>query len=156
LFEHQQSIAEVLQRSLLPESLADVPGLTMAARYLPGGAGQRVGGDWYDTVPLPGGRVALVIGDVAGRGVDAASMMGQLRSAVRAYVLEGGVPADALERLNRFLLSLAWDSMATACVLLLEPATGRIRFANAGHPPPLVLTPGGEVQALDEALAVPL
>ena len=72
-----------------PQSLPAVPGLAMAARYLPGGAGTRVGGDWYDTIALPGGRVALVIGDVAGRGVDAAAMMGQLRSALRAYVARG-------------------------------------------------------------------
>lgn len=156
LFERQQTIAEELQRSLLPQSLPVVPGLVMAARYLPGGAGTRVGGDWYDTVPLPGGRVALVIGDVAGRGVDAAAMMGQLRSALRAYILEGSTPAQALERLNRFMLSLMWDSMATACVLLLEPATGRLTFANAGHPPPHVLSPEGVARALSEPLAVPL
>ena len=88
------AIAEELQRSLLPARRCPrVPGLAMAARYLPGGAGTQVGGDWYDTIPLPGGRVALVIGDVAGRGIDAAAMMGQLRSALRAYALEGRRPA---------------------------------------------------------------
>jgi PAS domain S-box-containing protein len=156
LLERQQTIAEELQRSLLPQSLPVVPGLAMAARYFAGGAGTRVGGDWYDTIPLPGGRVALVIGDVAGRGVAAASMMGQLRSALRAYLLEGGGPAACLERLNRFLLSLSWDSMATACVLLLEPATGRLTYANAGHPPPLVLGEDGVARTLRESLAVPL
>jgi anti-sigma regulatory factor (Ser/Thr protein kinase) len=128
----------------------------MAARYLPGGAGTRVGGDWYDTIPLPGGRVALVIGDVAGRGVDAAAMMGQLRSALRAYVLEGAMPGTALEQLNRFMLSLSWDSMATASVLLLEPATGRLTYANAGHPPAHVLSPDGVARSLTEPLGVPL
>jgi PAS domain S-box-containing protein len=156
LLERQQTIAEELQRSLLPQSLPAVPGLAMAARYLPGGAGTRVGGDWYDTIPLPGGRVALVIGDVAGRGVDAAAMMGQLRSALRAYILEGATPAEALERLNRFMLSLAWDSMATASVLLLEPATGRLSYANAGHPPAHVLSPDGVARSLTEPLGVPL
>jgi PAS domain S-box-containing protein len=156
LLERQQTIAEELQRSLLPQSLPAIPGLAMAARYLPGGAGTRVGGDWYDTVPLPGGRVALVIGDVAGRGVDAASMMGQLRSALRAYILEGSTPGLALERLNRFMLSLSWDSMATACVLLLEPATGRLTYANAGHPPPHVLSADGVATSLTEPLGVPL
>jgi PAS domain S-box-containing protein len=156
LFERQERIAEELQRSLLPQTLPTVPGLEMAARYLPGGAGTRVGGDWYDTVALPGGRVAVVIGDVAGRGVDAAAMMGQLRSALRAYILEGGTPAQALERLNRFQLSLAWDSMATACVLLLEPATGRLTYANAGHPPPLILGPDGVARSLQDTLSVPL
>jgi PAS domain S-box-containing protein len=156
LFERQQTIAEELQRSLLPQSLPAIPGLAMAARYLPGGAGTRVGGDWYDTVPLPGGRVALVIGDVAGRGVDAASMMGQLRSALRAYILEGSTPGLALQKLNRFMLSLSWDSMATACVLLLEPASGRLVYANAGHPPPHVLSADGVATSLTEPLGVPL
>ncbi|HEX2084207.1 MAG TPA: SpoIIE family protein phosphatase [Solirubrobacteraceae bacterium] len=155
-FERQHGIAEELQRSLLPESLPVVPGLSMAARYFAGGAGTRVGGDWYDTVPLPGGRVALVIGDVAGRGVDAAAMMGQLRSALRAYALDGASPASALDRLNRFLLSLAWDSMATALVLVLEPATGRMTYANAGHPPPLVRGADGAPRSLKESLSVPL
>ena len=155
-FERQHSIAEELQRSLLPETLPVIPGLTMAARYFAGGAGTRVGGDWYDTVALPGGRVALVIGDVAGRGVDAAAMMGQLRSALRAYALDGASPASALERLNRFLLSLAWESMATALVLVLEPATGTVTYANAGHPPPLVLGADGEPRSLKESLSVPL
>lgn len=156
LLERQQRIAEELQRSLLPQSLPAIPGLAMAARYLPGGAGTRVGGDWYDTIPLPGGRVALVIGDVAGRGVDAAAMMGQLRSALRAYILEGSTPGTALEKLNRFMLSLSWDSMATACVLLLEPATGRLTLASAGHPPPHVLSADGVATSLTEPLGVPL
>jgi len=156
LFERQQTIAEELQRSLLPQTLPIVPGLAMSARYFAGGAGTRVGGDWYDTIPLPGGRVAVVIGDVAGRGVAAASMMGQLRSALRAYALEGASPAVVLERLNRFLLSLSWDSMATALVLLVEPATGRMTYANAGHPPPLVMSPDGVAHSLKGSLSVPL
>jgi PAS domain S-box-containing protein len=155
-FERQHGIAEELQRSLLPESLPVVPGLAMAARYFAGGAGTRVGGDWYDTVPLPGGRVAVVIGDVAGRGVDAAAMMGQLRSALRAYALDGASPAAALERLNRFMLSLAWESMATALMLVIEPATGRVTYANAGHPPPLVLGDDGRARTLKDSLSVPL
>ena len=154
--ESQQGIAEELQRSLLPQSLPPIPGLSMAARYFAGGAGTRVGGDWYDTIPLPGGRIAAVIGDVAGRGVQAASMMGQLRSALRAYALEGYSPAKVLEGLNRFLLSLSWDSMATALVLLLEPPTGRITYANAGHPPPLVLGADGVARTLSDTLSVPL
>jgi PAS domain S-box-containing protein len=156
LFERQQTIAEELQRSLLPQSLPLIPGLAMAARYFAGGAGTRVGGDWYDTIPLPGGRVAVVIGDVAGRGVAAASMMGQLRSALRAYALDGGSPAMVLERLNRFLLSLSWDSMATALVLLIEPATGRLTYANAGHPPPLIMDADGVARSLKDSLSVPL
>jgi PAS domain S-box-containing protein len=156
LFERQQGIAEELQRSLLPDSLPIVPGVAMAARYFAGGAGTQVGGDWYDAIPLPGGRVTVVIGDVAGRGVDAASMMGQLRSALRAYALDGSSPATVLERLNHYLLALGWDSMATSCVLRLEPGTGRLTYANAGHPPPLVLGADGVVRPLSETLCVPL
>jgi PAS domain S-box-containing protein len=156
LFERQQTIAEELQRSLLPQTLPPVPGLAMAARYFAGGAGTRVGGDWYDTIPLPGGRVAVVIGDVAGRGIAAASTMGQLRSALRAYALDGASPASVLERLNRFLLSLSWDSMATALVLVIEPATGRLTYANAGHPPPLIMDGDGVAISLKGSLSVPL
>jgi anti-sigma regulatory factor (Ser/Thr protein kinase) len=83
-------------------------------------------------------------------------MMGQLRSALRAYILEGAAPHEALERVNRFMLSLSWDSMATACVLLLEPATGRLTYANAGHPPAHVLSPEGVARSLTEPLGVPL
>ena len=156
LFERQQTIAEELQRSLLPDSLPSVPGVVMAARYYAGGAGTQVGGDWYDAIQLPGGRVTVVIGDVAGRGVHAASTMGQLRSALRAYALDGSSPADVLDRVNRYLLALGWDSMATACVLTLEPATGRVTYANAGHPPPLVLGADGVVRPMRETLSVPL
>jgi len=156
VFEREHQIAQELQRSLLPATLPLVPGLAMAARYLPGGHGTRVGGDWYDTIPLPGGRVALVIGDVAGRGISAAATMGQLRSALRAYVLDGAGAAAALERINRFLLTLGWESMATAAVLVVEPATGRLTYANAGHPPPLVLGADGVARYLKESLSVPL
>ena len=156
LFERQQTIAEELQRSLLPDRLPAVPGVAMAARYYAGGAGTRVGGDWYDAIQLPGGRVTVVIGDVAGRGVHAASTMGQLRSALRAYALDGSSPAEVLDRVNRYLLALGWDSMATVCVLTIEPATGRVTYANAGHPPPLVLGASGVVRPMRETLSVPL
>ena len=156
LFERQQTIAEELQRSLLPDRLPAVPGVIMAARYYAGGAGTQVGGDWYDAIQLPGGRVTVVIGDVAGRGVHAASTMGQLRSALRAYALDGSSPANVLDRVNRYLLALGWDSMATVCVLTIEPATGRITYANAGHPPPLVLGADGVVRPMKETLSVPL
>ena len=156
-FERQQTIAEELQRSLLPQSLPAVPGLAMAARYLPGGAGTRVGGDWYDTIPLPGGRVALVIGDVAGRGVDAAAMMGQLRSALRAYILEGATPAEALERLNRFMLvarvGLDGDRVRAA-------ARARDRPPDATRTPAIrrrtCSSPDGVARSLTEPLGVPL
>jgi PAS domain S-box-containing protein len=143
LFEREHRIAQQLQRALLPDRLPTVPGLRLAARYFPGGAGTEVGGDWYDALALPGGRLALVMGDVAGRGVAAAASMGQLRSALRAYALDGNGPAEILDRLNRFQFMLDEDSMATVVVLELDPTHGRLRWANAGHPPPLVVGPEG-------------
>src|SRR2546423_4842679 len=111
-----------------PDKMPTVPGLRLAARYLPGGAGLEVGGDWYDVFPLAGGRLGLVMGDVAGRGVKAASSMGQLRSALRAYALDGASPADVLGRLNRFQFLLDEDSMATVLMLVLDPAAGTLRW----------------------------
>ena len=155
LYEREHRIASQLQKALLPERLPSVPGLRLAARYLPGGAGTDVGGDWYDAIALPDGRLGLVMGDVAGRGVKAAASMGQLRSALRAYALEGASPAEVLERLNRFQFQLDEDSMATVIMLVLDPSKGTLRWANAGHPPPLIVTPDG-VQYLEGAGGVPL
>ena len=94
IFEREHRIAETLQRSLLPERLPPLPGLEVAARYLPAASEAEVGGDWYDVIPIAAGRVGLVMGDVAGKGLAAASMVGRLRSALRAYALEGHDPAD--------------------------------------------------------------
>jgi PAS domain S-box-containing protein len=156
LFEHEHRIATQLQRALLPEGLPSVPGLRLAARYLPGGAGTEVGGDWYDALALPGGRLVLVMGDVAGRGVSAAATMGQLRSALRAYALDDVGPGEVLARLNRFQLLMGIDSMATAVLLELDPARGVARYANAGHPPPVLIGADGEPVYLDGVRSAPL
>lgn len=156
LFEREHRIATQLQRALLPDGLPSVPGLRLAARYLPGGAGTEVGGDWYDALALPGGRLALVMGDVAGRGVAAAATMGQLRSALRAYALDDVGPGQVLARLNRFQLLLGPDSMATAVLLELDPVAGTARYANAGHPPPVLIGADGEPHYLDGARSAPL
>ena len=156
LYEQEHAIARELQSSLLPDKLPEVPGLVMATRYLPGGAGARVGGDWYDAIALPGARLAIVMGDVAGHGIRSASIMGQLRSATRAHVLEGASPAEVLEKVNRFLLTLDVDSMATVLVCLVEPATGTVLYANAGHCLPLVRAGKKQVSYLDSAGGVPL
>ena len=155
LFEREHRIAQQLQRALLPERLPSVPGLRLAARYLPGGAGTEVGGDWYDALALPGGRLGLVMGDVAGRGVPAAATMGQLRSALRAYALDGAGPAGILERLNRFAMQVTEDGMATVVMLVLDPTAGVLSYANAGHPPPVIVGPDG-TSYLDAARGVPL
>jgi PAS domain S-box-containing protein len=156
LFEREHRIATQLQRALLPDGLPSVPGLRLAARYLPGGAGTEVGGDWYDALALPGGRLVLVMGDVAGRGVSAAATMGQLRSALRAYALDDVGPGEVLARLNRFQLLMGIDSMATAVLLELDPGRGTARYANAGHPPPVLIGSDGEPVYLDDVRSAPL
>ena len=118
--EHQAAVT--LQRSLLPRDLPRLRGLRLAARYLPAGVGADVGGDWYDTIDLADGRLNLVVGDVAGRGIRAASVMGQLRNALRAYVLDGCSPQEAVGRLNRLARTFESSEMATLVLPLVRPA----------------------------------
>jgi serine phosphatase RsbU (regulator of sigma subunit)/anti-sigma regulatory factor (Ser/Thr protein kinase) len=156
LYEHERDIAVSLQRALLPARLPEISGVTHAVRYLAGGAGVEVGGDWYALIPRPGGGVAFAIGDVVGRGVRAASIMGQLRIALRAYGLEFGEPAVVMRRLARFAQTLPEDQMTTCVYVTIDPESGRLLFTNAGHPPPLVLKPDGSTEYLDGARAMPL
>jgi serine phosphatase RsbU (regulator of sigma subunit)/anti-sigma regulatory factor (Ser/Thr protein kinase) len=156
LFEQEHLIARDLQRSLLPEALPVLPGVETAARYLPGGSGTEVGGDWYDAVALPTGKLLLVVGDVAGRGIGAASTMGQLRSAVRSYALLESDPATLLARLNHFQFSMAWDDMATVLLAVIDPAAATVEYASAGHPPPLVVAPDGGAAYLMGGRGAPL
>jgi PAS domain S-box-containing protein len=154
--EREHRIAETLQRGLLPDRLAEVPGLALAARYVPAGADMAVGGDWYDVVELPSGHVGLAIGDVAGHGPRAASTMGQLRMALRAYALEEPSPADVVGRLDRLVSRLLESEIVTLVYLVLDLDSGVVQFANAGHPPPLVVGPGGQASFLDGGLGSPL
>ena len=155
LYEREHHVAVTLQRSLLPETLPQLEGADLAALYLPGSTEASVGGDWYDAFALGDATVALVIGDVVGRGVKAASAMGQLRDAMRAYLLEGYGPADALSRVNRLLLTLGGGFATIACALV-DLRTGELRYAKAGHPPPLVVGPDGSTRFLDAGLAPPI
>jgi PAS domain S-box-containing protein len=140
VYEREHRIAETLQRSLLPGRLPRLPGLGVAARYLPAATEAEVGGDWYDVIPIPGGGVGLVMGDVAGKGIAAASMVGRLRSALRAYALEGHDPARVVQQLNRLVWTEADDSqMATLLYVVVDPAEGVLRWVNAGHLPPLLV-----------------
>ena len=127
-------VAETLQRSMLPDHLPGVPGWSLCADYSPSSGGD-VGGDWYDVVMLPGGSVACVLGDVAGHGITAAGTMSQLRNGLRAYLVEDDSPGAVLTRLSRLAGQLLPLALATATVALLDPATGRVRVATAGHPP---------------------
>ena len=156
LYEREHAIAEELQRSLLPAELPVVDGVATAARYMPAGAGSQVGGDWYDVVVQPDGKLLLVIGDVAGRGIVAASRMGQLRSALRAYAFDGHGPASVLERLNAFHIGLHRRGMATVGLVSVDPSTGELRYAKAGHPPALIVDADGGTAWLDDAVGVPL
>jgi PAS domain S-box-containing protein len=153
-YERELSNVEMLQRSLLPERLPEVRGIQVSAIYMPGGAD--VGGDWYDAIPLDGGRVGVAMGDVVGHGIGAASLMGQLRHAMRAYAVEGHSPAGVLDRLAKLVRGLDGGQMATLLYLVMEPEDGRVRFANAGHVPPLVIGPEGDAHYLESAHNPPL
>jgi PAS domain S-box-containing protein len=155
-YEREVGTVEMLQRSLLPEKLPKLPGLRLAARYEPGGAGVNVGGDWYDAIPLEDGRMGLAMGDVVGHGLEAASLMGQLRHAARAYALEGHSPPAVLDRLDRLVRSLPGAQMATLLYLVVDSDLTTVRFASAGHVPPLVVSPDGEARFLEGAPNPPL
>jgi PAS domain S-box-containing protein len=150
------TVAETLQRSVLPDSLPKIPGLDLAVRYLPGTAGVDVGGDWYDAFPLDGGRVGLVIGDVVGHNIGSASVMGQMRQLLRAYAVDAMQPADVLLRTARAQARLLPDALATVVYALLDPATGELSYANAGHPPPVWASASGQTGYLDDASGVML
>ena len=158
LYEREHRIAETLQRSLLPNTLPSVAGVAVAARYLPARAEAQVGGDWYDVVALANGGLALSIGDVAGHGIEAAAMMGQLRNALRGAALEGADAAAAMTRVDRILQSQRErpDSIATAVFARLNGDGTSLELSSAGHPPPLLVHPGGATEYLDDARSVPL
>jgi anti-anti-sigma factor len=152
--EHRN--AETLQRSLLPDRLPNIPGVEFASRYLPGGAGLEVGGDWYDVFTLPHGRLGLTIGDVVGRGLAAAATMGQLRTALRAYAIEADAPAAVVQRLSRLVAEFEAAQMATLIYAVLDPDTRTLSFASAGHPPPLLIGPDAQASYLMEGRSPPL
>ncbi|MGH2683157.1 MAG: PP2C family protein-serine/threonine phosphatase [Actinomycetota bacterium] len=152
--EHE--VAQTLQRRLLPERLPEIPGVTVAARYLPGGVGVNVGGDWYDVFPLPDERVAVAVGDVLGRGADAASVMGQVRMAFRAYALAGEAPEIVVDRTDALIQAMRLGHFSTMLYLILDPAARDLRMVRAGHPPPLLVPPRGEPRYLEGGLGVPL
>jgi serine/threonine-protein kinase RsbW len=142
LYEREHGVAHTLQRSLLPGRLPDDPRLELAPHYRPAVEGLDVGGDWYDAFPVAQGVLGVVVGDVVGRGIGAASAMGQLRSAVRALATDGLGPARLLERLDTFVDQADAARMSTLAYLQVDAATGQARYACAGHPPLVVLEPG--------------
>jgi PAS domain S-box-containing protein len=157
VYEREHNIAVTLQQSLLPQRKPHIPGLEVAWRYRPAADEAEVGGDWYDVLTVPGGGVGLVMGDVAGKGLAAASMVGRLRSGLRAYALEGHAPGRVLEQLNRLIWTEAEESqMATLVYLVVDPDENEVRWVNAGHPPPLLLNSDRRPQYLESGSSVPL
>ncbi|MFH8888532.1 SpoIIE family protein phosphatase [Streptomyces sp. NPDC017949] len=167
--ESERELTTGLQRSMMPQLGPEVPGMTIAARYVPTGGGLQVGGDWYDMIPLPSGRFALVIGDVQGHDVRAAGLMGQLRIAVRAYASEGHRPDAVLSRASRFLAGLCSSQereedagqdlgprFATCLYVECDPETGTLEVARAGHPDPVVRMADGTVLLRPTAGGLPL
>lgn len=154
-YAREHTIAETLQRSLLPDALPVIPGLDLAVRYLPATDGAAVGGDWYDAFPIDANRVCLVIGDVIGHSITSASIMGQARTVLRTCALDSRCPGDLLRRTSLALAQLLPEAMATVACAVLDLATGDLTYASAGHPPPL-LTTATSAEYLDDVTGVML
>lgn len=152
--EHE--LVGMLQRQLLPRRLPTLPGATAVARYLPSTAGLELGGDWYDVIPLPDNHVALVIGDVQGHSAAAATLMGQMRTALRAYAVEGHPPDVVVARANRLLMDLETDLFATCAYVDLDMEEGTAWCVRAGHLPPVLRHPDGTAEILETDGGPPL
>lgn len=155
LNQAEHEVAVTLQRSLLPQKLPEIERLSLATRYRPGTLGTEAGGDWFDVLDLDDGTVALVVGDVVGRGPSAAAVMGQLRSAVAANLVNGQSPARALEQLDQYALRVRGATASTVAIASIDIGSGELRYASAGHPPPLVAGTDG-VRTLSGGRGVPL
>jgi GAF domain-containing protein/anti-sigma regulatory factor (Ser/Thr protein kinase) len=145
-FQREHVVAEVLQRAVLPDSLPTVPGLQFDAEYRAGAAGTYVGGDWYDVFQLDDEHVVFSVGDVMGKGAAAAALMGQVRSAIRAYAVAGQSPTEVLTSLDHLFDTLVEDRVVTAVVGTVNPTSGVVQLTNAGHPPPLIVRPDGSTR----------
>ncbi|MEU9084188.1 SpoIIE family protein phosphatase [Streptomyces sp. NPDC048357] len=155
MYTRQREAALTLQRSLTNSELPEVPGLVLTGRYLPA-SDHDVGGDWFDVIPLPGGRTGLVIGDVMGHGIHAAAVMGQLRTAVRTLARHEVSPERMLGSLDAVVADLGEDEMATCVYAVYDPESGGCVIARAGHPPPAVVATDGTVSFLDGPPGTPL
>jgi GAF domain-containing protein len=142
-FQREHVVAEVLQRAVLPDFLPTVDGLHFDAEYRAGAAGTYVGGDWYDVFQLDDEHVVFSVGDVMGKGAPAAALMGQVRSAIRAYAVTTQPPSEILASLDHLFDSMVEDRVVTVVVGVINPKTGSVQLANAGHPPPLIVAADG-------------
>ena len=156
-FAHGRQLVETLQRSLLPDRLPHHPRLELAARYLPSGLAPQIGGDWYDALELDRDRTAVMIGDVVGHGVRAATTMSELRNALRAFAVEGHGPGAALHQLDRVVHATFGPGMiATVLFLIIDASKGIVTISRAGHPPPALRSASGEIRFLETGGTLPL
>ncbi|MFE0821757.1 SpoIIE family protein phosphatase [Streptomyces sp. NPDC058847] len=156
LYGREAYIADELQRTMLPENLPHCTGVRLASRYLPAAETARVGGDWYDAIPLPGSRVALVVGDVMGHSMTSAAIMGQLRTTAQTLAGLDLPPQEVLHHLDEQAQRLGTDRMATCLYAVYDPVSHRITVANAGHPPPVLLHLGGHAEVLRVPAGAPI
>ncbi|MFF3729153.1 SpoIIE family protein phosphatase [Streptomyces sp. NPDC002476] len=156
LYEQEHDLAEGLQQAMLPRRIPEVPGAQVAVRYRSARLGRDIGGDWYDVIPLPGGRVGAVIGDVQGHDTHAAAVMGQLRIVLRAYAAEGHSPATVMARASVFLHELDTDRFATCTYAEVDLTTGVVQLVRAGHVDPLVRDTDGDCRRLPAEGGLPL
>ncbi|MFD5319388.1 SpoIIE family protein phosphatase [Streptomyces sp. NPDC127098] len=156
LYGREVSIADELQRTMLPDDLPACVGVRLASRYMPAAQSSRVGGDWYDAIPLPGGRVALVVGDVMGHSTTSAAIMGQLRTTLRTLAGLDLPPQEVLHQLDEEVQRLGTDRMATCLYSVYDPVARRITAANAGHPPPVLLHVDGSTELVELPPNVPI
>ncbi|MFB7937295.1 SpoIIE family protein phosphatase [Streptomyces sp. NPDC004779] len=156
LYGREAYIADELQRTMLPDSLPQPTGVKLASRYLPAAETARVGGDWYDAIPLPGSRVALVVGDVMGHSMTSAAIMGQLRTTAQTLAGLDLPPQEVLHHLDEQAQRLGQDRMATCMYAVYDPVSHRITVANAGHPPPILLHLDGRAEVLRVPAGAPI
>jgi anti-sigma regulatory factor (Ser/Thr protein kinase)/putative methionine-R-sulfoxide reductase with GAF domain len=152
----QRAVTSIMQRTLLPDALPEIPGMRFSAKYLPAGSGIKIGGDWYDVFQLTDGQLAFVIGDVVGRGVLAASVMAEIRTALRAYMLQGHELTEVVSMLNELLVSMGRSRGATLSILKLDPQAEELEAVIAGHLPPLSIEPDGRARLLEQKHGLPV
>ena len=152
----QRAATAIMQRALLPDALPQIPGMRFSAKYLPAGSGVKIGGDWYDVFQLANGHLAFVIGDVVGRGVLAASVMAEIRTALRAYMVQGHELTEVVSMLNELLISMGRNRAATLSILELDPEAEELKAVTAGHLPPLLIEPDGRTRLLEQRHGLPV
>jgi serine phosphatase RsbU (regulator of sigma subunit)/anti-sigma regulatory factor (Ser/Thr protein kinase) len=156
LYQRESRAAAELQKTMLPDAPPVVPGAQICYRYVPASEAVRVGGDWFDAIPLPGGRLAMVVGDVMGHGLTSAAIMGQFRTAVRTLAAQDLPPGQLLRQLDDLARRLGDDYIATCVYAVYDPVARRLQIANAGHLPPVLVSPYGDSELLEVPSGAPI